>query len=183
MQFDLGDKTMRLAFIRATETGAQSNCPFCKGRMITSVSKGDRIIVLQGMNAGKQGTVTATRGVDDREFIAHFDFEPEHYETRIGYSWDRFAFTPIEQIPEWLCQLSIDDLNAIDDSVIKTAALLAASGTEIWSVETLIPILGTVRSRRLPLSGADLWPTLEVTASRRIFGILSRITSILQLRS
>jgi hypothetical protein len=161
MQLDLSEESARSAFIHATEAGAHSNCPFCMGRMITSVSVGDRIVLLQGANAGRQATVTAKRGLNGSEFLVHFDSEPERYETRIGYSWDKFAFAPIKQLPDWLCRLSIDDLCALDDSVVHTAALFAVSENKTWSVETLLPILNVVRSRRLPLSGADLWPTLE----------------------
>jgi hypothetical protein len=96
MEIDLSDTAARSAFIHATETGAHSNCPFCVGRMITSVSVGDRIVLLQGANAGRPATVTAERGFNDGEFLAHFDLEPDHYETRIGYSWDRFVFALIK---------------------------------------------------------------------------------------
>lgn len=161
MEADLDSAPTRAAIIHTTETGARSNCPYCAGRMITGVSTGNRIILLQGANAGRIATVTADRGFNDGEFLVHFDNDPNNYEIRIGYSWDKFAFAPIDQIPSWLCKLSIDDLSAIDEAVIQTAILFATNNSATWSVEILLPVLGTVRSRRLPITGADLWPTFE----------------------
>jgi hypothetical protein len=161
MEIDLSSEYARKALIQATEAGSRAGCPFCAGRMVASVSVGDRIISLRGSDAGREATVTAERGFNGDEFLVHFDLEPENYETRISYSRDKFAYAPIKKLPDWLCRLSIDDLSALDDSVIHTAVLFVTSKHKIWSVETLLPILSVVRSRRLPLSGADLWLTLE----------------------
>jgi hypothetical protein len=149
-----------LDFVHATEFGARSGCPFCIGRMVRSMSVGDRIVILQGPHSGASATVTAEHGFSQDEFMVHFDGQSERWETRISYSRDRFASLPIARPPTWLCHLSTDDLSVIDESVIQTADLFGAN-LNVWTVKTLLPILSIIRSRRLPVSGADLWPTLE----------------------
>jgi len=161
MEIDLSNKNAREALIRVTEAGSRSECPFCTGRMIASVSVGDRIVLLKGANAGKEATVTAERGYDDYEFFVHIDLEPAHYETRISRTRDKFTFLPIDHAPHWLCALSIDDLSAIDEAVVRTAVLFASEKKPKWSVSMLLPIISVVRSRRLPVSAFDLWPTFE----------------------
>ena len=157
---DNGSGSSALGFVHATESGTHSGCPFCIGRMISTVSVGDKIVILQGPNSGALATVTTEHGFNQDDFLVHFDGEPERWETRISYARDRFTFPPIERLPTWLCHLSTDDLSVIDELVIRTADLFIAN-SNVWSVETLLPILSTVRSRRLPVGGADLWPTLE----------------------
>lgn len=161
MEVDLSSKHARQALVQATETGSRSNCPFCRGRMITSVSVGDRVILLRGADTGKEATVTAERGFNSDEFLVHFDTEPANQETRVSYSRDKFSFTPIGQLPDWLCQLSIDDLSAVDEAVVQTAILFAAAKVPSWSVDVLLPIISVVRSRRLPVNATDLWLTFE----------------------
>ena len=160
MEINLNNKPALDALIRTTESGSHSDCPFCKGKMISSIQVGDRVVILQGMYVGRIGTVTADRGWNDDEFLVHFDGEPVTLETRIFYKRDKFAFSPIDKIPNWLCPLAIDDLNAVDEAAVRIAMTMATVG-ELWSVETLLPIIGTVRARRLPIRGADLWPTFE----------------------
>lgn len=157
--------------VRTVECGAAADCPFCIGRMIASVSVGDRIVFLQGSNAGREATVTAERGFNDGEFLVHFDLEPQEHQSRVIYNLDRFSFAPIESIPDWLCHLSTDDLSALDEAIVQTSVLFRHHSG--WSIDVLIPILSTIRSRRLPVAGTDLWPTLEAhgwpTATRDDF--------------
>jgi len=64
-------------------------------------------------------------------------------------------------MPDWLCDLSVDDLCSIDLSALDLALGLVAGAKKIWSVTVLLPLITAVRQRRLPILGAELWPTLE----------------------
>jgi hypothetical protein len=152
----------RRALIRFTEQGARSDCPFCKGRMIAYVSKGDRIVLLKGTHAGREATVSNERGWSDDEFLVQFDGLPRNVERRIGYKRDEFAFAPLEKPPGWLCQFSIDDLCAIENALLDIAVRAVAQPRPNWDAEVLLPLFQAVRSRRLPVSGRDLWPTLKI---------------------
>jgi hypothetical protein len=111
------------------------------------------------MNVGRVGNVTAEQGYSEDEFLVHFDGEPITYETRILYKVDKFTYFPFDKVPDWLCPLSIDDLNAIDEAVVRTT--MAVAMQSLLSVETLLPIVRTIRARRLPLRGRDLWATFR----------------------
>jgi len=153
MKIDFSNAIVRQALVNFTEIGAKSNCPFCRGRMITTVSSGERIILLQGMSAGLCGTVSDRPGYPDDEFLVQFDIERKGTLTRIGYQRDKFAFFPLGEIPNWLCPLSVDDLSMVDEACLDTAL------NARWA-DLLLPLISMVRSRRLPISSADIWPTL-----------------------
>jgi hypothetical protein len=57
-----------------------------------------------------------TPGWSDDEFLVHFDKDETDTLTRIGYKRDKFAYSPMEKIPDWLCHLSIDDPSSIEES-------------------------------------------------------------------
>jgi hypothetical protein len=157
-----GDLTTRHVLIQFTEQGARSGCPFCKGRLIASVSVGDRIVILKGARSGQVATVSNRPGLSDDEFLVRFDFQPPNHETRVGYKTDEFAFAPIEQPPDWLCDLSIDDLCAVENAAINVVVKTAARRRPVWSAENLLSLISTVWRRRLPVLGSDLWPTFEM---------------------
>jgi hypothetical protein len=128
--------------------------------MIASIIPGERIILLQGMYSGLIATVSDQPGWSDDEFLVHFDKDETDTLTRIGYKRDKFAYFPVEKIPDWLCHLSIDDLSAIEESTLLTVLNFAiAPKRRKWS-NILLPLIATVRSRRLPILSADIWPTL-----------------------
>ena len=159
MEFNLTDPTTLSALIQFTETGATAGCPFCKGRMIASVSPGERIIILKGMYVGREAIVSPEPGLSD-EFLVRFDGDPPNRLTRIAHKRDVFAYVPLGGLPTWLCSLSIDDLCSIDHSVLDLAVQLAIGSGKDWPTPTLLPLIATTRQRR-PVIGADLWPTLE----------------------
>jgi hypothetical protein len=160
MKIDFSLPVVRNAIVKFTETGAKSDCPFCAGRMITSVSAGETIIVLQGMYSGRVGKVSDRPGFSDDEFIVHFDLDPQDILTRIGYQRDKFTYFPIKKAPEWLCHLSIDDLSALEESCLDAVLNFAVYKSNAKLADLLLPLFATVRSRRLPIIATDLWPTL-----------------------
>jgi hypothetical protein len=160
MTIDFSSPRVRRALVKFTETGVRSNCPFCGGRMIASVSPGQRIILLRGMYAGYSATVSDQPGWSDDEFLVQFDVSEEGTLTRISYGRDSFTYSPLKKIPDWLCHLSIDDLSAIEDSCLNTALDFAtAKGIPSWA-DLLLPVFSTIRSRRLPVVSDDIWSTL-----------------------
>jgi len=128
--------------------------------MITSISAGETIIVLQGMYSGRVGTVSDRQAYSDDEFIVHFDLDPQEILTRIGYQTDKFTYFPIKKAPEWLCHLSIDDLSALDKSCLDAVINFAVYKSNAKLADLLLPLFSAVRSRRLPIMVTDLWPTL-----------------------
>jgi hypothetical protein len=161
LKLDQGDLRTRNALIQFTERGVRSGCPFCKGRSITSVAAGDRIVFLKGMHAGREATVSNGTGLFQDEFFARFDFHQKNEETRVSYTLDEFTFAPIERPPSWICELSIDDLCAIENAIINFVAKTAKTRGNIWNAENLLSPISTVWRRRLPVKGPDLWPTFE----------------------
>lgn len=160
MKIDPSNPSVRQAIISFTESGAVSTCPFCIGRMITSISPGERIIMLQGMYAGRCATVSDQPGWSNDEFLVQFDLEEKGTLTRIGYQRDRFAYFPLQSIPDWLCHLSMDDLSAIDEACLDTALNFAVAKRGTNWADLLLPILSTIRRRRLPVLADDIWLTL-----------------------
>lgn len=160
MKIDFALPVVRNAIIKFTKTGAKSDCPFCAGRMISSVSAGETIIILQGMYSGRIGTVSDQPGYSDDEFLVHFDLDPKDILTRIGYQRDKFAYFPIKRVPKWLCHLSIDDLSALEESCLDTVLNFAVYKSNAKLADLLLPLFATVRSRRLPIIATDVWPTL-----------------------
>jgi len=159
LKLDLSQPTVRNSLVKFTTAGAKSNCPFCKGRMIASLCPGDKIIILQGMYSGQTATVSNQPGWSDDEFLVRFHYETGDTLTRIHYKRDKFAYFPIAKIPNWLCHLSMDDLSALDESTLLTVINFAsAKGRKKWA-DLLLPLIATVRSRRLPVLAADIWPT------------------------
>ncbi len=127
MKIDFSNLRVRRALVKFTETGAKANCPFCIGRMITSVSPGEKIIILQGMYAGRRATVSDQPGWSDDEFLVQFDVEEKGTLTRISYRLDKFSHFPLRTIPGWLCHLSVDDLSLIDESCLETVLHFATA--------------------------------------------------------
>ena len=160
MTIDFSQPAVRKAIIRFTTRGARSKCPFCKGRMIASVSADERIMILQGMYAGRCGTVSAQPGWSTSEFFVHFDTDKNDVLTRIIYHSDKFSYLPIGSTPKWLCELSIDDLSRLEDAALETALIFANASKRMNFAQLLLPLIATVRSRRLPVTSNDLWPTL-----------------------
>lgn len=146
--------------MKFTESGAKSSCPFCIGRMITSVSPGERIIVLQGMYAGRCATVSDQPGPRNDEFYVQFDTEEKGTLTRISHRLDKFVHLPLRTVPEWMCHLSVDDLSLIDESCLEMVLRFAMARANANLADLLLPILSTIHSRRLPVSSSDVWPTL-----------------------
>ena len=167
MELDLNNQSVVRALVRFTETGAKAGCPFCKGRMIADVSPGERLIILKGMNVGREATVSKEPGLSSDEFLVAFDGDPPGLLTRVIRRLDSFAYLPLGKMPKWLCSLSIDDLHSVDESCLHTATILATDAKYKWTVQALLPIIYTVRSRRLPASGADLWPALQAHGIRK----------------
>ncbi|MGH6725603.1 MAG: hypothetical protein ACREB8_03550 [Pseudolabrys sp.] len=168
MELDLSTPTALGALIGFTKAGAKAGCPFCAGRLIASVSSGERIIILKGMYAGRKTTVSDQAGFSKGEFLVKFDSDPPTQLTRVIYKSDTFAGWPLPKIPDWLCCLSIDDLCSIDESALKSAVALANESDDSWSGASILPLVATVRARRLPVLGADLWPTLEAHGLAKI---------------
>jgi hypothetical protein len=129
--------------------------------MIASVSAGERIIILKGMYVGREATVSSEPGFSDDEFLVKFDSDPPNQLTRVIRKLDVFSYLPLGEMPNWLCSLSIDDLCSIDHSALDLAVRLAVGTNKSWSTNALLPLVATVRQRRVPVLGADLWPTLE----------------------
>ena len=161
-EFDPHDLKIREAVIKFTETGARAGCPFCRGRMIASVARGDRIVFLSGRHAGVQATVFSERGNREDEFLVNLDSDPPHQQMTVSYNRDFFARTPIDEIPSWLCNLSVDDLCEVDHAALRFALRLATAANVKLSPYVLLPLITVARQKRLPVLGADFWPTLEV---------------------
>ena len=161
MRLNLTDSTIANALIQFTEIGARSLCPFCIGRMIASVSAGDRILILKGMFAGHEAIVSDEPWPFDGEFLVKFDCHPRERSTRIHYRRDEFVYSPLNEIPKWLCSLSIDDLCAIENAILEMEGRRAEKAERLWSARTSLPLIETVWQRRLPVTAADLWLTLE----------------------
>jgi hypothetical protein len=119
------------------------------------------------MNAGREATVSKEPGFSSDEFLVAFDGDLPGHLTRIIRRLDSFAYLPLGKMPKWLCSLSIDDLHSVDESCLQTATLLTTDAKHKWTVQALLPIIYTVRSRRLPVSGADLWLTLQAHGIRK----------------
>jgi hypothetical protein len=161
LELDPADLGAHHAVIQFTEHGIRSGCPFCKGRSIASVSTGDRIVFLKGMHSGQEATVSNEKGLSDDEFLVRFDFRPPGEEKRVSYTREEFAFAPIVQPPTWLCELSIDDLCAIENAAVNFVVKTASNRRVVWSAENLLSPISTVWRRRLPATGSDLWPTFQ----------------------
>ncbi len=159
---NLQNRTTRDALIQFTEHGAQAGCPFCNGRRIASLSGGERIVFLKGKHSGKQATVSDDPSLFDDEFLVRFNFQPLNHTTRVSYLRDEFTRAPLQAPPKWLCDLSIDDLCAIENAVLQTVLKTANLGKLVWSAETLLLLVATVWRRRLPVVGRDIWPTFEM---------------------
>jgi hypothetical protein len=162
MEIDLRSPKIQVALRRFTKTGAHHGCLFCKGRMIASVKPGDRIVMLKGTNAGYSAVVSKQPGWSEDEFLARFDFQPKTHLTRIHYKHDEFAVAPVAPPPKWLCSFSIDDLCAIEGSTLMVALNMANTTRSTWTPESMLALISTVRVRRLPVSGSELWPTLAM---------------------
>src|SRR5882724_9157902 len=139
MEFNLNDPATRSALIHFTETGAQAGCPFCKGRMIASVTPGERIIILNGMDVGRKATVSPEPWLSG-EFLVKFDDAPPDQLTRIIQKLTVFAYLPLGKTPDWLCDLPVDDLCSIDLSALDLAVSLAVTAKKGWPVATLLPL-------------------------------------------
>jgi hypothetical protein len=180
MKIDFSLPIVRNAIIKFTKTGANSDCPFCAGRVISSVSAGETIIVLQGMYSGRIGTVSDQPGYSEDEFLVHFDLDPQDILTRIGYQRDKFAHFPIKRAPEWLCHLSIDDLSALEESCLDAVLNFAVHKSNAKSADLLLPLFATVRSRRLPIMAQISGQPSPLTAFQRSTSRISRDTLILE---
>ena len=98
---------------------------------------------------------------DDDEFLVRLDFQESGWLTRVNYKRDAFVHSPIDDIPEWLCRLSIDDLCGIEDAALHVALNLTGATGTLWPASIVLPLIAIVRQRRLPVSSADLWLTLR----------------------
>jgi hypothetical protein len=118
--------------------------------------------MLKGMHSGKEATVSNEPGWSGDEFFVKFDFQLPNLLTRVNYKTDEFGYAPLETPPDWLCSLSIDDLCAIENAARDVILKTESRTNPKWSVETLLSLIATVRRRRLPVLGSDIWPTLEM---------------------
>ena len=142
--------------IAFTETGATVGCPFCKGRMIYPVEQGKYVVLLSGLNAGRIFQVLADHPSSSDYFLARSPDMPPGTSRMISYSRDRFTIVPFDKIPDWMLSLSVDDANALEESII-SGIVNAAGDFRISDSELLARhLIACAWRRRLPVSGFEI---------------------------
>ncbi|MDQ6866857.1 MAG: hypothetical protein M3178_00030 [Pseudomonadota bacterium] len=150
------------ALQKFTETGADHNCPFCRGRMISNTSPGDRIFFLNGVLAGYSATVSALPSPIEGEFLVHVDGASDERQARVSYSRDLFVTAPLRLVPKWMCPLSMRNLCALEDAAVRGMLCAFESGGQTIRVEVAQTLAAVAWGRRLPVNGAQLWKMLQV---------------------
>jgi hypothetical protein len=150
------------ALLKFTEAGADHNCPFCKGRMITATSPGDRIFFLNGARAGLSATVSAHPCPIEAEFFVHLDGDNDDRLSRVSYSLDQFVVTPLQLKQSWMCPFSVKNLCALEDAAIRSMFRALESGARTILVEVAQTLAVVAWGRRLPVDGATIWTMLQV---------------------
>jgi hypothetical protein len=150
------------ALQKFTEAGAAQNCPFCKGRMISETSPGDRIFFLNGTAAGYTATVTALPSSIEGEFLVHVDGDPDDQQMRVSYSRDLFVMAPLQLVPKWMCPFSMRDLCALEDAAVHSLLRAFEAGGHTIRTEVAQSVAAIAWWRRLPVKGEQLWTMLQV---------------------
>ena len=150
------------ALQKFTEAGAAHNCPFCQGRMISETSSGERLFFLNGMRAGRYGTVSSEPSPIEEEFLVHMDEDHDETLWRVSYCRDQFVRAPLQFVPGRMCPLSINDLCALEDAAIRSTFRAFELGVRTIRVEVAQSLAAVAWGRRLPINGAQLWAMLEV---------------------
>jgi hypothetical protein len=149
------------ALIKFTEGGADNNCPFCHGRMISDASPGDRILFLKGMHAGHWATASKREWHVEREFLVHVDGASEDSERRVSYDRDRFVRAPVTAVAIWMPPLSSDGLCILEDTTIdRFLRAIEMSGRSIL-IEVVEALVAVVWRRRLPVTASEVWQMLQ----------------------
>ena len=150
------------ALQKFTEAGAAHNCPFCQGRMISETASGERLLFLNGMRAGRSATVSPAPSPIEGEFLVHMDGDRDDTLWRVSYCRDQFVRAPLQLVPSWMCQLSINDLCALEDAALRSTFRAFELGMQTIRVEVAQSLAAVAWGRRLPINGAQLWAMLEV---------------------
>jgi len=150
------------ALRKFTEAGADHNCPFCQGRMISETSPGDRILFLNGGRAGLSATVSAHPSPIEAEFLVHIDGANDDTLSRVSYSRDQFVMANSQLVQIWMCPFSMKDLCALEDATIRGMFRALESGGRTIRVEVAETLAAVAWGRRLPIDGATLWTMLQV---------------------
>jgi hypothetical protein len=149
------------ALVKFTEGGAANGCPFCQNRMAPEASPGDRLHFFEGLHAGCLATVSAHLSPVEGEFLVHVDGDLDTSLYRVLPSGSQFLREPSQPTPSWMCPLSLSDLDALEETAIRSLVRAFGSGARTIRVETAEALAAVSWSRRLPITGELLWPTLQ----------------------
>jgi hypothetical protein len=150
------------ALQKFTEAGANHNCPFCQGRMISETLPGERLLFLKGTRAGHSATVSAHPSPIKGEFLVHMDGDPDDWQSRVSYSRDLFVRAPLQLVPNWMCPFSMKDLCALEDAALCGMLRTIELGVQTIRVEVAQTLAAVAWGHRLPVTGAQLWAMLQV---------------------
>ena len=150
------------AIQKFTEAGADHNCPFCQGRMISKTSPGDRILFLNGARAGLSATVSAHPSPIEAEFLVHIDGDNDDTLSRVSHSREQFVMAPLQLAQSWMCPFSMKDLCALEDAAIRGMFRAFELGVRAIRVEVAQTLAAVSWGLRLPVDGAKLWTMLRV---------------------
>jgi hypothetical protein len=150
------------ALEKFTKAGANNNCPFCQGRMISKTLPGEMLLFLNGYRAGRSATVSEHPSPIEGEFLVHMDGDRDDAQSRVSYSRDLFVSAPLGLVPKWMCPLSMRNLYALEDAAVRGMLCAYESGGRTIRVEVAQTLAAVAWGRRLPVTGAQLWAMLQV---------------------
>ena len=150
-----------------TESGAAAGCPFCKGRMVTEVLPGQKIRMFSGFKARRLMTVTASVGWSEDEFLASYDDLHDSSDYRVNFRRDRFCYDEDFRAQEWMPKLSVDDIDAIEESFVEMLRTGDDGIGWAWNDNCLSEVIGTVWRRRLPIDGKVISDHLKAHGVRK----------------
>jgi hypothetical protein len=127
--------------------------------MIDEIAEGDKVVFLKGARAGQIATVVSAAGRDDY-FEVRFSRE-ERGRSRVCYRHEEFLVFPLPTVPAWLCPLSIDDLNSLENAIIACVRNAVGDNQPPSAMLIAKALAITTWHRRLPVCGRLLYNTLE----------------------
>jgi hypothetical protein len=145
-----------------TECGALHGCPFCIGRMQYDLKQGEKIAFLSGINVGRIATIRADTKSDQDEFQVIFPNSPKGSYYLCSHNRDEFVRYPLPSVPDWLCPLSIEDLNYLENSILRVIFNSIQTGASP-DVRLLAKSVASLAwNGRLPVTGAMVFETLVI---------------------
>ena len=141
---------------RASELGAANGCIYCSARQSDAIKDGDKIVVLNGYNAGERYFIE-TLPQSGMQVGGSLDRQDDSQSSRlIGVGNALYGKIPLNDPPPWAPPLSLRDTFIIDELAVWMCGDALQTGEFLWAEPDVDECIRTIWEKRIPITSAEL---------------------------